>query len=355
MLMYRRVMEKIKESGLDAYLIQSEGNRNYLCHKENYFLPGIMLITAEEVFLATPSRNISNFKKMYAEYTVVPGGLKEIAEICKEKSLQAIGYESNLVSKALYNEMVFLLGKSIWKESAGFMEEIRAVKTPVEIELLQEAVKLSDAAYLEFLNYLKVGMTEKEARAVLDYIFMRMGADGVSFPTLLSSGARGFLPHSVPTDKVIEKGDLVLMDFGVVLNGYCSDTSRTVVMGKASEEQKERYQTVLRAQGEAIRQIHAGMTCGEADALARNIVRSAYPKGYFDYGLGHSVGMEVHELPHLRSGSREVLQENVVVTVEPGIYIEGWGGIRIEDMIVVGKQPGGYNLTTAPKMQLLEL
>lgn len=355
MPMYRRVMEKIKESRLDAYLIQSEGNRNYLCHKENYCLPGTLLVTAQEVFLATPSRNIRGFRDLYPEYTVVSGGLEEIAEICREKSLQAIGYESDLVSKALYHRMVCLLGEDVWQECPGFVEGIRAVKTPLEIELLHEAVRISDAAYLEFLNYLKAGMTEKEARAVLDYIFMRMGADGVSFPTLLSSGARGFLPHSAPTDKVIQKGDLVLMDFGIVLNGYCSDTSRTVVMGKASEEQKARYQTVLKAQMSAIAHIQAGLSCAEADAAARNIIRAECPQGCFDYGLGHSVGVEVHELPHLRPGSQEILQENTVVTVEPGIYIEGWGGIRIEDMVVVKKDPGGYTLTNAPKMQLLEL
>lgn len=353
--MYRRVMEKIKASCLDAYLIQSAGNRNYVCHKENYCLPGTLLVTAEEVFLATPSRNLRGFQKLYPEYRVMPGGLQEIAALCKEKSLQAIGYESDLVPKAVYDQMVLLLGESVWVESPGFVEELRAVKTPAEIALLGEAARLSDAAYLEFLNHLKTGLTEKEARAILDAIFMRMGADNVSFPTLLSSGARGFLPHSAPTDKVIQPGDLVLMDFGVVLNGYCSDTSRTVVMGKASEEQKERYQTVLHAQLETIRQIHAGMLCGQADALARRIIQAACPQECFDYGLGHSVGTEVHELPHLRPHSRQILQEQMVVTVEPGVYREGWGGIRIEDMIVVGSTPGAQVLTHAPKMQLLEL
>lgn len=138
--------------------------------------------------------------------------------------------------------------------------------------LLQQATALSDKAYAEFLNHLKVGLTEKQARAIFDNIFMTLGADEFSFPTLLSSGTRAFMPHSVPTDKVIATGDLVLMDFGIVLNDYCSDTTRTVVMGKADERQKELYHLVLQSQLNALDNIQAGMTCREADACARDII-----------------------------------------------------------------------------------
>ncbi|MFI3173055.1 MAG: M24 family metallopeptidase [Eubacteriales bacterium] len=353
--MYRRVIEAIQKSEFQAYLVLNEANRNYLCCKGNYFLPGVMLITEEMVYLATPSRNINYFKEIYSEYTVLAGGLDEIAMLNKELGIAKLGYESTTIAKVEFDKITQLFGEIEYVEGPQFIEDIRMIKTPEEIELLQQAATLSDEAYEKFLNHLRVGLTEKQARARFDSILMGLGADEFSFPTLLSSGTRAFMPHSAPTDKIIETGDLVLMDFGIVLNGYCSDTTRTVVMGQASHRQKELYNLVLKSQINALDNIRAGMTCREADALARNIITAEIEKGCFDYGLGHGIGMIVHEKPRFHPNSDYIISANSAMSVEPGIYIEGWGGIRIEDILIVQEDKGGRNLTKAPKQTLLEI
>lgn len=353
--MYRRVIQKIKECNLDAYLIQNEGNRNFICSKENYFFPGIILVTGKEVFLAVSSRNINYIRTLYPEYTVLFGGLAEIAQLCKKEHIKYIGYESATITNAVLNRMEELFKSCVLVKEPQFIEDIRMMKTPQEIAFLKAATEVSDKAYTEFLNHLRVGMTEKQARAKFDDILRVYGADEFSFPTLLSSGARAFMPHSAPTDKIINTGELVLMDYGIVLNGYCSDTSRTVVMGRADDTQKKLYNLVLKAQNHALDNIKAGMTCREADALARDIIVAEMDEGCFDYGLGHGVGMQVHEKPYFYPNSDYILKENTVMSVEPGIYIEGWGGIRIEDIMVVEQKKGGRNLTTAPKDALLEI
>lgn len=353
--MYKRVIEKVQESPFEAFLIQHEYNRNFLCNKGNYFLPGVLLITESEVYLATPSRNINYFKTLYSEYHVLAGGLTTLVDVCHKKGLKTIGYEQTTITMNQYTTMQTLFKDCELISAPNFMEQIRMVKTPEEIHLLQEAATLSDKAYLEFLNHLKVGITEKEARVTFDHILMSLGADEFSFPTLLSSGERSFMPHSAPTDKVIQSGDLVLMDYGIILNGYCSDTSRTVVMGHADERQKALYDLVLRAQLHALDHITAGITCQEADAYARDYIQAELHQSCFDYGLGHGIGMEVHEDPRFRPQNDFILLPNTAMSVEPGIYIEGWGGIRIEDIMIVEAHKGGRNLTTAPKMELIEL
>lgn len=353
--MYKRVIDKIKNSDFQAFLILDEANRNFLCNKGNYCLPGVMLVTREQVYLATPSRNINYFKKIYSEYNVFSGGIAEIAKLSADLGITKLGYEASSISKLQYDTMLKLFGNIQYVEAPLFIENIRMIKTLDEIELVKKATELSDKAYIEFLNHIKIGQTEKQARAIFDNIFMSLGANEFSFPTLLSSGARAFMPHSVPTDKIIEKGDLILMDFGIILNGYCSDTSRTIVMGQADEKQKFMYDLVLKSQINALDNIKAGMSAHDCDALARDIITAEISKGCYDYGLGHGVGMVVHETPRFAPNNDFIMKSNTVMSVEPGIYIEGWGGIRIEDLLVVQDEKGGRNLTQAPKMKLLEV
>ncbi len=346
--MYQRVLEKLNQTDLDGYLVQSEANRNFLCNKGNSCLPGNLLLTRTDVYLVTPSRNVAYFAEIYPEYHVLQGGMDAILSICKELHLARVGYESDSTTKSGYDTLQESFSEIALVDCPHFIEDIRAIKTEGELALLKEATMLSDAAYVEFLNHIKIGQTEAEARNILNDIMMRCGADGFSFETLLSSGERCFLPHSAPTDKVIASGDFVLMDFGVRLNGYCSDTSRTIVMGQADEVQRATYELVLRAQKTALANIRAGMTGRQADAIARDIICAAQKAFCYDYGLGHGVGMLVHEAPRMHPAVSTVLQENMVVSVEPGIYRKGWGGIRIEDVLVI-KKGQGTNLTSAPK------
>ncbi len=352
--MYQRVLAKLNQSDLDGYLVQNEHNRNFLCNKGNYCLPGTMLLTKTEVYLATPSRNWAYFAQIYPEYHVLQGGVGAIADICQTLGIQRMGYEANLTSKLAYDALQTTFATQTLVDAPRFVEDLRLIKTKGELTLLQEATRISDKAYVEFLNHIKIGQTEAEARNIFNDILMRFGADGFRFETLLSSGARCFLPHSAPTDKVIAAGDFVLMDFGIAKNGYCSDTSRTIVMGQADSRQKEAYALVLAAQLAALDGIRAGMSAAQADAIARDIICAQMPEHCFDYGLGHGIGRQVHEAPRMHPSSSAVtLQENMVVSVEPGVYVKGWGGIRIEDVLVI-KKGRGVNLTTAPK-ELIEI
>ena len=346
--MFRRVIDKVAKCGIDGYLVQHPDNMKWLCNKSNYFVPGTMLITGDEVFLITKSRNISALKQVFSDYRVLFGDVELLTKLCSEKRVKTIGFESNRMSVAAFDNLRSSVDTE-WVPLPDFVEDLRMIKTAEELDKIREAVEVADKAYVEFLNHLRVGLTEIEAKNIFRSLFFKHGADDLSFDILLSSGKRTFLPHSVSTGKEIAKGDLVLMDFGVVVNGYCSDTTRTVVMGSATEKQRELYDLVLRAQEKALGSIRAGMTTKEADAYAREVIMSECSNGCYDYGLGHGIGMTVHEKPRMSPHSEYVLEENTVVSVEPGVYLENWGGIRIEDLLVIGKTNPGSNLTGCTK------
>lgn len=347
--MFNRILDKIKDYDIDGYLIKEQNNVKWLCNRNNYCLPAIIIITQSDVYIVTKSRNINAFKKIYSEYNVIFGDMKTIEKICSDLEIKRLGFESNHVSFDEYNNYKELMYKLKMIPLPDFIEDLRMIKTKEEIEKLQSATSLSDNCYNEFLNHLKVGITEIEAKNIFRSIFFKNGAEDLSFDILLSSGSNCFLPHSASTDKVIEKGDLILMDFGIVLNGYCSDTTRTVVMGNADEKQSQMYELVLKAQLNALNNIKAGISLRQADAFARDIISKEIHTGCYDYGLGHGIGVTVHEKPRIHPSSEGLLKANTVVSVEPGIYIEGWGGIRIEDLLVIGENNPGKNLTKCTK------
>lgn len=240
-----------------------------------------------------------------------------------------------------------------WLPLENQINAIRRIKTPEELECLAKAEAVGDAAFADILKILKPGMTELDTAAELEYSMKKHGAQGFSFDTIIASGLNSSMPHAVPGTRRLENGDFVTMDFGCVIDGYCSDMTRTVVLGKAGEKQKEIYNTVLRAQTEALAVLKAGMKGSEVDAAARNIIRDAGYGEYFGHGLGHSVGLYIHEEPRLSPTDDTVLEENMIETVEPGIYVPGFGGVRIEDMVVVTAD-GCRNLAHSPK-ELIEL
>lgn len=347
--MLDRIQKKIGENGLDGFLIQNADNINWICNKSSYYIPGMMLVLEKEVYFFTKSRNINAFIDAYKNIKFIFGGIERVVDICNEKNLKDIGVEGDYISFNSMKVLGALFMKQEIKPCSDFIEDLRMIKTPEEIGKLREVTQLSDRCYLEFLNHLKVGISEIEAKNIFREILFKNGAEDLSFDILLSSGKQAFLPHSTSTDKILKKGDLVLMDFGIVLDGYCSDTTRTVALGEADERQRELYKCVLDSQNHAINSIRAGQTLHEADSFAREIINKVEPNHCYDYGLGHGIGRAVHEKPRMAREAEGILLENTVVSVEPGIYIEGWGGIRIEDIIVVKKDERALNLTTAPK------
>jgi Xaa-Pro aminopeptidase len=237
--------------------------------------------------------------------------------------------------------------------SEGMVEEFRERKQPAEIEAITRAQRIAEKVLHETFSLVREGVEERELANEIDYRFRKAGGERPSFDTIVASGPNTSKPHAIPSARKIRLGDFVLFDMGTVVDGYASDMTRTVVLGKADARQREIYTAVLEAQNAAIEGISAGMKCADADRLAREVIEKAGYGREFVHSLGHGVGLEVHESPRLSARSEAVLKPDSVVTVEPGIYIPDWGGVRIEDMVAItGK--GCVNLTLMPK-ELMEL
>lgn len=220
-------------------------------------------------------------------------------------------------------------------ENISLKTESNVIKNDKEIEIISRAAALGDLCFSHILGFIKPGMREREVAAEIERFLFENGAEGLAFPTICVSGERSCLPHGEPSDKLIEKGEFLTLDFGAVIDGYCADMTRTVAIGSVTPEMRRVYNTVLEAQLAAIDFIKAGVRCFDADKVARDIIADAGYGEYFVHGLGHGVGKQVHEAPTLNSKSKEVLAENMVITIEPGIYITDRFGVRIEDLAIV--------------------
>lgn len=308
---------------------------------------GYLLISKDIRFLITDSRYTVQAKEQAPDFEVIDisQGFKSIFEQIKENK---IGFEEQHLTVAQHKKLVEALSG---KEVLGFQEMINAPrrnKDAEEIKRITEAERLGDEAFSYVLNKIKAGVTEKDIAFELEFFMRKHGASGLSFETISASGKRGAMPHGVASDKVIEKGDLLTLDFGCVLDGYCSDMTRTVAVGSISDWQKEIYDVVLTAQKIALSELKAGKKCADIDAVARDIIKSAGYGEHFGHSLGHSVGIEIHESPNLSPKSTDTVEEGNVLTVEPGIYIDGMGGVRIEDVAVIVNGEA-VNITHSPK------
>lgn len=226
--------------------------------------------------------------------------------------------------------------------------DMRAIKTEKEVELICKAQATAEKAFEAVLNYIKPGITERQVQLFLEYQMQLVGAEGMSFETIVVSGVNSSLPHGVPTNKPIENGDFVTMDFGAVYGGYCSDMTRTVAVGYATDEMQKVYETVLQAGESAIAKVKARVDASKVDDAARTVIENAGYGKYFNHSTGHGVGIEIHEAPNLSPSSRQVLREGNIITCEPGIYIPQKFGVRIEDMLLVTEK-GSKNLTKTQK------
>ncbi len=228
------------------------------------------------------------------------------------------------------------------------LTEMREIKSAEEIAKIEKAQSITDSAFLHILNFIKVGKTEREIALELEFFMRRQGSEGTAFDTIAVSGKNSSLPHGVPTDKPLEYGDFLTMDFGAIYDGYCSDMTRTVAIDYVTDEQKEIYDTVLKAQSETLKVIAPTMPCKDIDKVARDIITASGFGENFGHGLGHSVGLEIHESPACNTRDLTPLKQGVIMTVEPGIYLPEKFGVRIEDMVVVTEN-GYKNLTRSPK------
>ena len=349
-----KIRNLINELKVDAILITDPYNIRYMSGFSGG--EGYMFVTPEKKILYVDSRYTLWAKNESRGCDVVETGkeaYKELNDFAKKANINKIAVEGNHLK---YNEF-----KEIKNKLAGYnlipidteLDNLRMIKSEEEIELIAKAERIGDEAFSYILNEIKPGVTEKEIALKLEFYMRSHGAERLSFEVIAASGLNSASPHAMPSDKIIEEGDFLTLDFGCVYNGYCSDMTRTIVVGKANERQKEIYNIVKEAQQAALDNIKAGMTGKEADSIARNIIASYGYADQFGHGLGHGIGLFIHEMPRLSVKGDIVLEPGMVVSVEPGIYIEGFGGVRIEDAVVI-EENGVRNLTKSTK-ELVEI
>lgn len=347
-MFYSKLYDLLKES--DAIMLTSPHNLRYFTGFKGG--EGIAIIGSAFRILLVDSRYTVAAKTEAVDFSVLEfsgGKLQQnITDIFSEKNIKTILFE-DLYMNVFEFEKIKKNNISVdFKGVGDKLDALRMIKTDEEISFIREAEHIGDIAFKKVLPLLKVGVTECEIAAELEYQMRLLGSDGTSFETIVVSGYKTSMPHGKPDSKKIEKGDFVTMDFGCVYKGYCSDMTRTVVIEMVSEEQQKIYNTVLKAQLAGLNGIKAGISGKNADKIARDIINNAGFGRFFGHSLGHGVGMLVHEQPNLSPLSDTILKENTVVSCEPGIYIEGVGGVRIEDLVVI-KKDGIENLTHSPK------
>ncbi len=346
---------------LDGVLITDGANRRYLSGFTGS--AGILLITPSAALLLTDARYVEQAGAEAREFEVVKyegSPWPAVAAQAKRLGAHRLGFESEEMSVDRHRRLLEALAQGEVEAELvplrGFVEQLRQVKDAEEIELIRQAVEIGDRAFEEVAASLRPGMTEREVAWQLEVAMRQRGADGLSFPIIVAAGPNGAMPHHSPSDRPIRPGEPVVIDMGCRYRGYCSDMTRTIVLGEADEQFWRVYQTVLQAQQACEAGTHAGLLGKQADALARDVIVAAGYKEHFGHGTGHGVGLDVHEAPYLTFTERgeAMLPERCVVTVEPGIYLSGWGGVRIEDMIVVGPARSQI-LTTAHKHPIIDL
>lgn len=342
---------EILKSKKDCVIITSPENRRYFTSFNSS--DGFLVITGDETIFFTDSRYIEAAQNqvVVCKSVLLKRVSETIAPYLKEKNIENIYLETERLTVAELNSLkkVFDFCKVEAKEEVDeIINKLRSVKTEKEIEYIKKAQQIAEDAFKHILKFIKVGVTEKEIALELDFYMLKNGAEAVSFETIAVSGKNSSMPHGVPTDKKIENGDFITMDFGAVYNGYHSDMTRTVIVGEPTEKQKEVYETVLKAQTEALAVLKNGITGVEADKAARDIIDAKGYKENFGHGTGHGVGIEIHESPNLSPYSKAILETGNIVTVEPGIYIPDEFGVRIEDMALITEN-GYINLTNCEK------
>ena len=349
---FSKIADKLNENGMDAMLLSCEANRLYGSGFFSSGNDGMAVITKNKNFYLTDFRYIEAAQKNVenAEIIMVKSGrdyYDKINEIISLNNISVLGFEDEYMTVSQFSKLHSEL-KCKLVYGSKMLADIRQGKDEWEIEQITKAQRIAESALDELLNDICVGVTEKELAARLTYLLLSKGAEDKSFDPIVVSGKNSSMPHGVPTDKTFEEGDFITMDFGCKYNGYCSDMTRTVALGYATEEMETVYNTVLEAQLKGIAEARAGISGAQVDAAAREVIKSKGYGEYFGHSFGHGIGVEIHESPNLSPANSAPLPVNSVVSAEPGIYIPGKFGVRIEDMLVL-KENGCINLTKADK------
>ena len=345
----KQIAARLPEYGIDAMLLNSEPGEYYAV---GFHGEGNVVVTAEKCFYFTDSRYIEAANNLITGAEIAMTGHSRnyramVQEVIDQCHIETLGFEESYLSVADYE----LWDKGLTARlvpAQKLVNSLRAAKDAEEIALMRKAQEITDRAFDEICKFIQPGMTEQEIAARLQYDMLRFGAEKMSFDPIVVSGPNGSLPHGVPSSKQVQKGEFLTMDFGCKYGGYCSDMTRTVALGEPTGEMKKVYQTVLEAQLAGIAVTRAGVPGKSIDAAARKVIADAGYGEYFGHGYGHSLGIEIHESPNANTREETLLPVGAVVSAEPGIYLPGKFGVRIEDVTIL-REDGCEILTKSPK------
>jgi Xaa-Pro aminopeptidase len=351
----KQFQQTLVDEKLDGFAVIHPANLRYLCGFTGsngllLFLAGRQIFFTDGRYTQQAHEEVKGARVFIARGPLLPAAVKIIGKL----SSAAIGFESDLTTVAIAAQMKELVHRRIeWKPTSGLIMRKRMIKDRDELRLIREAVGLGAKVFRQAVKSIRAGTSEVEVAGKLEFAARRAGADGMSFETIVASGKRGALPHGRASMQPIPKRGFVVVDSGVILRGYCSDMTRTVHVGRVGRVERAWYRAVLEAQLVGIGAVRPGVTAAEVDEATRSVLRKAKLDRYFTHSTGHGVGLEIHEPPRLGKNQSERLTPGMVVTVEPGIYIPGKGGIRIEDMIVVTEK--GCEVLTPLTKELIEV
>ena len=352
---FEKISARLEELGLDGMLVTGEANRFYASGFHSAGTDGVALVTRKGAYYMTDSRYTEAAGRCVRAELLETGTGRGYGvlteEIVQKEGIRRLGFEDAYMTvrereaygKALSCELV---------PATDLLWQLRTVKDPEELEAMIAAQRIAEQAFTQILGEIRPGVTEKEIAARLQYLMLHLGAEIMSFDPVVVSGPNGSLPHGVPSERAVQDGEFVTMDFGCIYHGYCSDMTRTVAVGHVTEEMRRVYDTVLSAQKAGIAAARGGATGRAVDGAARDIIEQAGYGAYFGHSFGHGVGVEIHEAPNATPGNDKPLPVGAVISAEPGIYLPGRLGVRIEDVVVL-TEGGCTDITLAPKELLI--
>ena len=354
---------KLAEQGLDGLLVTRPENQLYLSgFRGGEYLDATLLISADHAIVSTDSRYYEDVKQRAKDFTLFEAGYdrnKALGEFAMVAQPQVVGYDADHLTVATLKDWTKAARKAGYKlkPASGLVEDLRMVKDADELEAIERAVQVTDDAFAHLVAVVKPGMTEKEGAWVIEEYMRKHGADKIAFDLIVASGPNGALPHAIPGDRKFQRGEPIVIDIGCRVDDYNSDLTRTICLGQPADDQfKKVYDTVLKANRTAAKKIKAGVKGKRADGFARSVIEKTDAEWgkTFGHGLGHGVGLAVHEGPRASKLSKDTYKANMTLTIEPGIYLPGWGGVRIEDLVLI-EENGVQVLSQATKEPFVKI
>ncbi len=361
-----RLREQLRAAGLDALMVTNPENRRYLTgftgHDDGADSAGTLLVGLRDLVLVTDGRYPEQVASESPGLRVIVrrgAAAPFVAEAARDLRARRVGFEATHLTVALRDDLVAAAAEQQVSldlmPTRGLVEALRVVKDPAELAAIERASDITAATFAHLLDYLRPGLTEREVAAEIERDMRARGAESCAFAPIVASGPHAALPHATPTDRALERGETIIIDMGARYAGYCSDMTRTVCLGRPPRAMRDAYDLVLRANHACVGGLRPAITGQQADGLARAVIDAAGKRDQFAHGTGHGLGLEIHEAPRLSPyPPADTLAVGMAVTVEPGVYVAGWGGVRIEDTVVI-TDAGPRVLTLAPKQLMLPL